>query len=188
MKIISLNGTWSLHGRSTTDPSLEPITISDATVPGMAQLELSRLGIIPKDLYMGMNITSTEQYEDWEWWYEREFDAPTEHERAFLVFRGVDCHAEYFLNGERLGESANMFIPHEFAVANRLKSGKNTLTVHLRAPREVSHHEKFDLHTLANHGSFSFKGPEMVYERRAAHTYGWDIMPRAITCGLWRDV
>ena len=188
MKTISLNGIWSLRGRSTSDPSSAPISIPDATVPGMAQLELSRVGIIPKDLYMGMNITATEQYEDYEWWYEREFDAPEDHERAFLVFRGVDCYAEYFLNGEYLGESSNMFIAHEFAAANLLKTGRNVLTVHLRAPRQATHNEQFDLHCLANLGCYSYKGPEMIYARRAAHTYGWDIMPRAITCGLWRDV
>ncbi|MBQ9761304.1 MAG: hypothetical protein IJW16_08155 [Clostridia bacterium] len=188
MKTISLNGIWTLKGRSTTDPSLKSIEITDATVPGMAQLELSRLGIIPEDIYMGMNITETEKYEDWEWWYEREFDVPTEHERAYLVFRGVDCFAEYFLNGEKIGESANMFIPYEFDVANLLKVGKNTITVHLLAPKEVAHNEHFDLHCLANYGAFSYKGQEMLYARRAAHTYGWDIMPRAITCGLWRDV
>lgn len=188
MKTISLNGTWSLRGRSVTDPTLAPIEIPDATVPGMAQLELSRVSIIPKDLYMGMNITETEKYEDWEWWYEREFDAPADHSRAFLVFRGVDCYAEYFLNGEQIGESANMLIPFEFDVSETLKTGKNTVTVHLRAPKEATHNERFDLHSIVNLGVFSYKGPEMLYERRAAHTYGWDIMPRAITCGLWRDV
>ena len=188
MTTISLNGTWTLRGRSVADPSATPIFIPDATVPGMAQLELSRVGILPSDLYMGMNITATEKYEDWEWWYERDFDAPAEHERAFLIFRGVDCYAEYFLNGEKLGESSNMFIPFEFDVSKKLSTGKNTVTVHIQSPRQVAHHEQFDLHSLANHGAFSFKGPEMLYARRAAHTYGWDIMPRAITCGLWRDV
>ena len=188
MKTISLNGVWTLKGRSTTDPSLSPIEICDATVPGMAQLELSRRGIIPEDIYMGMNITKTEQYEDWEWWYEREFDAPAVHPRAFLVFRGVDCFAEYYLNGEQIGTSANMFIPFEFDVSDKLKTGKNTLTVHLLAPKRVSHEENLDLFCIANRGAFSYKGPEMIYARRAAHTYGWDIMPRAITCGLWRDV
>jgi beta-mannosidase len=24
--------------------------------------------------------------------------------------------------------------------------------------------------------------------RRAPHTYGWDIMPRAVTSGIWREV
>lgn len=188
MKTISLNGIWTLKGRSTTDPAAPEIEFHDANVPGMAQLELSRHGIIPTDIYMGKNITETEKYEDWEWWYERQFDAPEEHPRAFLVFRGVDCYAEYFLNGEKIGESENAFIPFEFDVSEQLNTGKNTLTVHLRAPRQVAHTESLDLHCLANLGAFTFKGPEMIYARRPAHSYGWDIMPRAITCGLWRDV
>lgn len=188
MKTISLNGAWTLRGRSVTDPLLPPIEFSDATVPGMAQLELSRHGILPEDLYMGMNVKQTEAYEDWEWWYEREFDAPEEHDRAFLVFRGVDCYAEYFLNGEKFGESANAMIPFEFDVSERLRSGKNTLTVHLLASKDVRHRDRHDLFCLLNRGTFAPRGPQNLYERRPAHSYGWDIMPRLITSGLWRDV
>ena len=33
-----------------------------------------------------------------------------------------------------------------------------------------------------------FKRESNSYVRRAAHTYGWDIMPRAVTSGIWRGV
>ena len=66
MKKILLSGEWSLKGRRQGS-SDEFITLN-ATVPGCAQLDMSRAGILPSDLYMGMNIRETEKYEDYEWW------------------------------------------------------------------------------------------------------------------------
>ena len=183
MKRISLNGIWSLKGKLQTDPDTAPIHLA-ARVPGMVQLDLSEQGFLPKDLYMGENITKTEAFEDYEWWYERKFNAPAERENLFLVFRGVDCLAEYFLNGEKLGESANMFIPFEFDVSDKLKDGENTLTVHLSSPTVYEHSISTPIQPIV----LSAHGTESIHTRRAAHSYGWDIMPRAITCGLWRDV
>ena len=79
MKILSLDGIWQLKGRRQTDLSGE-VSLT-ATVPGCAQLDLSREGILPEDLFMGENITATEKFEDYEWWYERSFTAPEEKER-----------------------------------------------------------------------------------------------------------
>ena len=82
---------------------------------------------------MGENIIEAERYESYEWWYERSFDAPTARRNVYLVFEGVDCLAEYFLNGVKLGESQNMFIAHEFKIDEFLCDGENLLTVHLRS-------------------------------------------------------
>ena len=183
MKKILLNGEWSLKGRRQGSED-EYITLT-ASVPGMVQLDMSRAGILPEDLYYGENIKETEKYEDYEWWYERKFDAPMERQRVFLVFRGVDCIAEYFLNGEKIGESDNMFIPHEFEIGKYLRDGENTLSVHLLSPTVHTHSRDYDIFNIA----VSWREtPVNTYIRRAPHTYGWDIMPRAVTCGLWRDV
>ena len=82
MKRISLNGSWSLTGKLQTDPVATPIHLT-AAVPGMVQLDLSEEGYLPRDLYMGENITKTEAFEDFEWWYERKFNAPMERKNVF---------------------------------------------------------------------------------------------------------
>lgn len=182
MKTISLNGTWELRGRR--EGTEETPLLLSATVPGCVQLDLAEAGYLPRDLYMGENIRKTEAYEEHEWWYERRFEAPAERENVFLVFEGVDCLAEYYLNGERIGESDNMLIPHEFSVGRYLCEGENTLTVHLRSvirqARECDYTVKVLSGTSVTHESLTV--------RRARHTYGWDIMPRAVTAGLWRGV
>ena len=181
MKKMSLNGVWRLKGKQQNS---EGAVISlEATVPGCVQLDLSEKGYLPADLYMGENILETEKFEDYEWWYERTFAAPEGKENVYLVFDGVDCLAEYFLNGEKIGESDNMFIGHEFRVDKYLKDGENTLTVHILSPVVEGEKNDFDLKLI-----WRGRGYEGQWIRRAPHSYGWDIMPRAVTSGLWRGV
>lgn len=81
-----------------------------------------------------MNPRKAEAFEPFGWWYAREFPAPESApgERVFLRLDGVDCLAEYFLNGERIGASENAFMPHEFDVTDRLRP-QNALWVHIRS-------------------------------------------------------
>ena len=183
MKEISLNGKWNLRGRrqGTSDSLLE----LSAKVPGCVQLDLSDAGILPKDLFFGENIRETEKYEDYEWWYEKSFTAPLEKKNVYLVFKGVDCIAEYYLNGKKFGESDNMFIAHEFRIDDYLIDGENILTVHISSPTVHTHSRDYDIFNIA----VSWREtPNNTYIRRAPHSYGWDIMPRAVTSGLWRSV
>ena len=101
METISLNGMWSLRGKQQGLADA-PLLALCGEVPGSVQLDLSREGILPHDLYLGENIRKTEDFEDYEWWYERTFHAPAERQNVFLVFEGVDCLAEYFLNGKKI--------------------------------------------------------------------------------------
>ena len=181
MNILSLNGTWNLKGKKQTDSLSEMITL-DATVPGCVQLDLSRAGFLPADLYMGENIVEAEKYEKHEWWYERTFTCPAEKTNVYLVFEGVDCLAEYYLNGELIGKSENAFISHEFRVDEWLRDGENTLTVHIKSATVFADEMDYPIRTL-----FSINA-DGSYLRRPPHSFGWDIMPRAVTSGLWREV
>ena len=182
METISLNGIWALTGRKegTNDA---PLSLT-ATVPGCVQLDLAEAGYLPKDLFMGENVKATEAYEEHEWWYERRFTAPDARKNVYLVFEGVDCIAEYYLNGQRIGESDNMLIPHEFEVGQYLADGENVLTVHLRSPMRRAREYDYTIKVLSG----SPVTTESRYIRKARHSYGWDIMPRAVTAGLWRGV
>lgn len=182
METISLNGRWELRGRPQEGPDTE--ICLPAVVPGCVQLDLSREGYLPADLFMGENILQTEKYEEYEWWYTRTFTAPSAGENVYLVFEGVDCLAEYYLNDRLIGESRNMMISHEFPVGHLLKEGENTLTVHIRSSVIAAHYENYSVTAMMTWEN----APVQTALRRAPHTYGWDIMPRAVTAGLWRDV
>lgn len=183
METISLNGTWQLRGKRQEGKPLDELLLQ-ANVPGCVQLDLSAAGYLPADLYMGENILQTQKYEGYEWWYTRTFTVPQVKEDAFLVFEGVDCIAEYFLNGIFLGESQNMMISHEFAVGEFLQEGENTITVHIKSPIIAAHYENYTVAAMMTWEN----APVETGVRRAPHSNGWDIMPRAVTAGLWRDV
>ena len=155
MKTINLSGIWQLKGRQQEGGTGEMLSLQ-AQVPGCVQLDLSKAGYLPEDLYLGENIREAEKFEEWEWWYERTFTAPQERENVWLVFEGVDCVAEYFLNGERIGESDNMFIPFEFDVSDKLRNGENTVCVHISSPTEAVHNADCDLYNL---GSWTWNKP-----------------------------
>ncbi len=190
----SLNGAWNLYYYDASeDESLEPADLArlsiphiPALVPGNVELDLSRAGLLPKDLFKGMAPVEAEKYEPYDWWYQKEFDAPeiSEGERCVLVFEGVDCLAEYYLNGQKLGTSENAFIPHELDVTYSLRHGEpNELFVCLRAALLDQFKRSFNQYLLS--GNHMISG---IYLRKPAHCFGWDIFPRAVTAGLWKDV
>ena len=181
MKIVSLNGTWELKGKREGSSDTEYIALQ-GRVPGMVQLDLSKEGYLPADLYMGENIVEAEKYEDYEWWYERTFECPVERENVYLVFEGVDCLAEYYLNGVMIGKSENAFISHEFRIDKWLTEGENTLRVHLKSATVYADNMDYPIRTL-----FSINS-DGAHLRKPPHSFGWDIMPRAVTSGLWREV
>jgi len=184
MKIFSLDGKWNLSGQEQGIENAQSIKNIEADVPGCVQLALARVGILPDDLYMGENILSAEKFETWEWWYEKSFVAPEERENVYLVFEGVDCIAEYFINEVNIGHSENMFVSHEFEIGKYLKNGENSIRVHILSPVLAAHDVKYDISAFQ---SWCGSAVETVI-RRAPHSYGWDIMPRAVTSGIWRGV
>lgn len=125
--MISLDGKWSL----TYYPcgSKERDTIP-CVVPGNIELALSDSGVVSKDLFLGKNIDELASFKAYDFEYERNFSLTKKQlsENYTIVFEGVDCIAEYYLNGESLGKSANMLVEHEFDLMGKLKE-KNSIKV-----------------------------------------------------------
>ena len=196
MKSYSLNGNWDLYFfeqgskdiKAPADLKTADVTKITATVPGNVELDLSKAGFLPEDLYMGTNIEKVQDYELYEWWYETEFDAPRidAKEKAYLKFDAVDCFATYFVNGEKVGESENAFIEHEFEVTDVIKAGKNTLTVRIKSAQIEAWSKKNPVSTLVMKGDG--RNVQFSQVRKPPHSFGWDIMPRAILGGIWRSV
>ena len=187
---ISLNGSWDLEfweqeGEAVTDPaavaSLKTTKLA-STVPGNVELDLLAAGMI-KDPSVGNNIYELRPYEFCQWMYSKTFTAPElkEGQRFILDFEGIDCLADIWLNGERVGSAENAMIAHEYDVTGKVKAGVNKLQVILRsAVLEAQNHLV---------GLYSFRHyTESVWIRKPRHCYGWDIMPRLVSAGLWRDV
>jgi beta-mannosidase len=192
---LSLDGAWKLYyfpqgKHNVTEPrqlvaaGLKPI---DATVPGDAPLELSRVGELPADLLFAENIRKLRPYELYEWWYQREFATPKDiaGRSVELCFHGVDCLATYWLNGQKIGESENALIEHRFDITGKLSStGPNLLTIRLRSAEIEAAGKEYD----PAYGDGLETNQEGRWIRKPAHSWGWNIMPRAVSAGLWRSV
>lgn len=184
-----LDGAWRLFVSdnpitATTLGALEceGLDVHPSVVPGNLELDLFSAGAIPEP-FQGMNIAALRVYENKHVAYARRFSADVVPESAaFLRFEGVDCLATYFLNGERVGASDNALVEHEFEVSKRLRAGENEIVVILRpVPEEAARHE-YPAAVCAQRNAW-----ESLYIRKAPHCFGWDIMPRAISAGLWRS-
>lgn len=187
---INLNGRWKLYfyetgERTVNVPSqLAGLSSIPCTVPGNVELDLSRAGLLPSDLFMGENILTAEAFETYEWWYETSFEGIETSDQTVLHFEGVDCIAQYFLNGECIGQSDNMLIPVDLDITGKIQQ-HNTLHVKIASALLAENDMDATVYSMACAWRSSTLSTQI---RKAPHSYGWDIMPRALSAGIWRDV
>jgi beta-mannosidase len=189
----SLNGTWGLtfgpqranHPQSPDELSGVDWPAIEATVPGNVELDLMKSGIL-EDVSIGSRVYELRRYETYEWWFRQHFSLPETRpeQRVVLVFEGLDCLGTIWLNGVRIGETDNMFIAHRFDVTDHIRpKNENELVVRITSSVLESRHHKPEPYEKALAG-----GHDSLSIRKAPHMFGWDIMPRIVSAGLWRDV
>lgn len=161
-----------------------------AEVPGCVHADLLRHYLIPNPFY-GMNEDSVQWVENEDWEYRTTFvltPAQLEHDAAKLIFEGLDTYADVFLNGSLILKSDNMFVGHEVAVKEVLRSGVNRLQIYFHSPIK---------HTLPQYETNGFNYPAgndhhekrlSVFSRKAPYSYGWDWGLRLVTAGIWRPI
>lgn len=159
--------------------------IIKATVPGNFELDLINAGKL-EDLYFGENILKAQEFENRHLYYCLSFEFDFKNKKdfdAFLNFKGIDTVAEIYLNGKLIGFTENMFIEHKFKLnEENTKNGINDLLVHI-LPSEI-YSRKFSL--TANRAAHPWSYNQLIL-RKAPYMFGWDIMPRVISGGLWRE-
>ncbi len=189
--VLNLDGEWSLAYAPETKWAPggmefpENAQVISAQVPGNVELDLHRAGIEP-DPFFGENVKLFRKYEFYMWKFSREFDVPDNFapQEAVLVLHGVNTYAKVFVNGILLGETDNMLIDWEFDVAQALRRGeKNTIEIVIRSAANRAREEEYPVSVYGNDGHDDY-----VWQRKPAHSFGWDIMPRFPSAGLWRGV
>ena len=194
-KVISLNtekdSDWTLYygvqdkNAPQTPDELKKSNFKDiaAKVPGNVEIDLEREGII-EDPMIGTNVYDLRKYETYAWWYTRKFDEPKleNGERVELVFDGIDCIADIWLNNQLIASIDNMLVEHHYDVTDLLKD-KNTLYVHIKSTELEARN-----HLRNNFGVRYDQLGEAAAIRKAPHMFGWDIMPRLMSAGIWKDV
>lgn len=185
--VLSLNGEWNLQWKEDVEGEEWKGGIT-ATVPGNCELDLIHAGILPP-AEIGMNVTKLLPYEGYEWRYAKQFKMEKiggGDERYVLRFNGIDTLADIYLNGKKVGETANMLIPHEFIVTSMLREGDNTLEVIIHSIRCAAQYATIG--EIGHSMGAAASGADGEPFRKAAHMGGWDIFPRIFCAGLWRGV
>lgn len=191
---LDLCGTWHFtmepaeNGvladvRAVEDIRRSGLDVHEAQVPGNIELDLHRCGAIPEPFY-GMNIAGLTWLERQRVVYFRKVAAePVPGRLPELVFEGIDCYGTVVWNGRVLGRAANMLIEHRFPLDAEDVRPENELMVILEPPLQPLRAEEHPTLLQAMAANY-----ESLRTRKAPHMYGWDIMPRALSAGLWRPV
>jgi len=188
--VLDLSGEWQMAFsdtpqdiRSLEDLKASGLPLYPAQVPGNFELDLHRNGLIP-DPFFGMNIAELPKWEDKHLWYAHTFQIPnlpvgTE---VFLSLEGVAGKNWACFAGKHVcGYFDNSLTAHTYPISSSEDaSTDNTILVSI-TPR----------HLKRPTPPLDFAQPnryESLQVRRAPHEYGWDIMPRAVSSGIWRPV
>jgi beta-mannosidase len=191
---ISLNGKWTLSfWEQPETPVRKPAGIEkievktiSAQVPGNVELDLLAANLI-NDPMIGSNVWELRPYEGYQWCYSRTFPTPslTAGQKVWLNFNGIDCLADIWLNNLLVASPENMLIAHSYNITDLLNpQAENTLQVIIRSA--VIESQNYLLNFLTHKGNTA--NNESVNIRKAPHSYGWDIVPRLVSAGLWRSV
>lgn len=187
MRKLSLNGEWQIahcpDGQATVD-ALDRLDWIVAQVPGEVHWDLMQAGKID-DPFFDLNHLKMRELEEHEFWYRRSFPVPDKMagERLEIVFEGLDCFATVWVNGLRVGSSANALVPRTFDVTDALRPGAtNEIAVRLASP--IKSVEGKPIEGLAA----AYGTTERLWARKSDQCYGWDIAVRLVTMGLLRPV
>lgn len=169
-----------MNGTYNTIEKLENsgFDIIPAKVPGNLELDLMREGRL-HDLYFSTNTLDAQKLEDVHVWYYCTVDV--EDPRQYLYFEGIDTFADIYMNGKFAASADNMFLPVE--VRGDWCIGKNEIVVHIKPTMLMS--RQYELSAGCHALDYGYAS---LYVRKAAHMFGWDIMPRIVSAGLWKNV
>lgn len=187
---IELNGKWqftysshTFNARTINDITESFLPVYFSNVPGNFELDLLSNNII-SDPYFGSAIKDLRKFEKVFICYFRTFDfyfkAACD---PYLIFEGLDCIADIFINGIKVISTDNMMIEHCIECSNYLKEGKNEITVFITPPGVEALKYDYPIAVSGFHANY-----ESLYIRKPAHMFGWDILPRIISAGIFRPV
>ncbi len=155
-------------------------TIDNPTVPGSFQADYFRK-VIKSDPYYADNVLELQKLENIHVWYYKKFEIPENAENPYLLFEGIDTVAEIYYNGTLVKKVDNMFVEHTVNLDNEAKA--NEILIHI-IPAAIAARNY-----VQPPSCFALEYNEAsLYIRKPAHSFGWDIYPRAITSGIVRNV
>ena len=152
-------------------------TIS-AEVPGNFEIDLMNGGLL-EPLYYSANALAAQKWENTDIWYYTVFE--TDDKDIYLRFGGIDTISDIYINGKLVKSTDNMFTAYD--VSAEFNIGSNEIVVHIKPVCIEARKDVIPAECMALKHNY-----QSLYVRKAAHMYGWDIMPRIVSAGIWKDV
>ncbi len=181
-RLDSVNEGWRLlrcaPDSLPTPDDLPPLSADawiDATVPGTVAQTLNARGEWRWDCAPDLD--------DSDWWYACRFDGGDAAVWQTLAFEGLATLCEVWLNGEKLGETDNMFRAYRFDMGGRLRT-RNLLLLRFRSlnPALAMRRPRPAWKTrLVRHQNLRFHRTTLL-----GRIPGWS--PPAVPVGPWRGV
>ena len=134
---IDLAGVWTL-----TQAESNTVTCPVA-VPGGIYTALYEAKFIP-DPYWAQNEKLTQWPSRVEWDFARTFDVPAAFaakKAVWLRLEDVDCFADVYVNGQKVGETGNRFQRYDFDVKKFLRPGANEIRARFHSTENISYAE-----------------------------------------------
>ncbi|KAF8529175.1 glycoside hydrolase family 2 protein [Hysterangium stoloniferum] len=155
-------------------------------VPTSVHVELINAGKIPNP-FIGQNEWDVQWIGESDWAFRSTFILTAGDlidPNADLVFEGLDTYAVVQLNGHKILDASNMFVPYRVPVKNHLRAGSNELL--LTFPSTYLKGKYLE----KKHGTFNLWNGDSsrLHIRKAQYNYGWDWGPILMTMGPWRPV
>lgn len=152
--------------------------ILSANVPGNLELELMRNRKVD-DLYFSTNTLKAQELEDVHAWYYTKINI--EKTNQYLHFEGIDTFSDIYVNGIFVKSTNNMHLAYD--VETDWVLGENEIVVHIKSTMLEA--RKFTPPAVCYAQKYNYPS---LYVRKASHMFGWDIMPRIVSLGLWKKV
>ena len=183
--VVSLNGEWRLTYNNIHDKSVSWDRCISAQVPGDVHLDMQRAGLI-LDPLISDNNKAIKWMEELEWTYKKTFTMPPEKitGRVELVCDGLDTTADITLNGKKVARTNNALVQHRFDITSLVRPGQNEIVIRIDPGFKAV--EGKDLERFKRQWNpWDLRRP---WIRKAQQAYYWDVSPRMVTCGIWRDI
>jgi beta-mannosidase len=149
-----------------------------APVPGRVYDALLAAGRIPNP-YVGSFEDSVQWVGKSAWVYRTRFeiDSSEVKQALELYFEGIDTYAAVYVNGQKLGETNNVFHPWVFRLDSLLRVGENRVEVYLQSSESVND-------SLAKQALVPLPEAHRVFVRKPAFHFGWDWGPKLTAGGI----
>ncbi|MFM7321034.1 MAG: glycosyl hydrolase 2 galactose-binding domain-containing protein [Armatimonadota bacterium] len=163
-----------------------------ARVPGAIHLDLVRAGVI-QDPFHRLGEWGCRWVDEADWTWRTTFTLTNEQlaergrGRHFLVFHGIDTVGRVLLNGKRIAETNNFFVPVKVDVTEVVHVGANEIRVEidsaLLAGRQRASTYLGD-GTSERGRPHYFNFAPRAFVRKPQYMFGWDWGPELISAGL----